>query len=163
MWRSFVTQEKWADGRRLSMLRSVLLLALVGGGLGAWNSLPVASRSALNWAVGEAHAMVCEAGKPAASEPQVVEGRPIVPAADSCIPDDRFLISQETLAAITCGPWDVSEAGIEAILQEMIHRGWTPPSEARALEASRHNGGVIAAVEPDALVPPAGARPRVRD
>ena len=136
------------------MLRGVVFLALVGGaGLSAWTSFQDSSRSPLDWAVGEVHAMVTqhEAAAPEESKVDINEAQPVALPAETSIPDDRFTISKETLAAITCGPWDVSDVGIEAILQEMIRRGWTPPSGARALEAS-HNASVEA-VDPDAPVP----------
>ena len=142
------------------MLRGVIFLALVGGaGLSAWTSFQDSSRSPLDWAIGEVHAMVTQhegeeaEGLPAESMPEVTEAQRVVLQTDTAIPDDRFTISKETLAAITCGPWDVSDVGIEAILQEMIRRGWTPPSGAQALEASHQNGGVAEAVDPDAPVP----------
>ena len=105
------------------MLRELVFLALVGGaGFGAWNTFPETSRSALNWAVNEAHARVCKPEAPSANQPAVTKAQPVVLQTAVSIPDDRFLISKETLAAITCGPWDVSEDGMEAILQEMIRR-----------------------------------------
>jgi hypothetical protein len=138
------------------MLRGIVFLALVGGaGFSAWTSFQDSSRNPLDWAIGEVHAMVTqhEAKVIAASELQPLAAKPGALQAKVDIPDDRFTISKETLAAITCGPWDVSEDGIEAILQEMIRRGWTPPSGAKALEASRENGGVAQAVSPDAPAP----------
>ena len=138
------------------MLRGVVFLALVGGaGLSAWTSFQDSSRAPFDWAIGEVHAMVTqreEAEQPE-SKPETIEAKPVVLQAETAIPDDRFTVSKETLAAITCGPWDVSEDGIEAILQEMIRRGWTPPSGAKALEASQHNGGLAEAVDPGAPVP----------
>jgi hypothetical protein len=138
------------------MLRGVVFLALVGGaGFSAWTSFQDSSRNPFDWAIGEVHAMVTqhEAEAIAASEPQSIEARPVALQARADTPDDRFTISKETLAAITCGPWDVSEDGIEAILQEMIRRGWTPPSGAKALEASREYGGVAEALNPDTPTP----------
>ena len=157
------------------MLRGLVFLALVGGaGFSAWNSYQGSSESPLDWATGEVHAMVTqpgaedsslldwvaskipnramqrEEGEPAASEPEIVEAQPAVLRTEAALPDERFTISTETLAAITCGPWDVSEAGIEAILREMVSRGWTPPSGAEAIAASRDTGGAIQAVDPDA-------------
>ena len=158
------------------MLRGIVFLALVGGaGFSAWNSFQDSSKSPLDWVAGEVHAMVTqpeaedrslrdwgrnivqtgearsEGGDPAAGRPEVVEAAPVVLRTEAAIPDDRFMISKETLAAITCGPWDVSEAGIEAILQEMVRRGWTPPSGAKAIAASRNTGGIVQAANPDAL------------
>jgi hypothetical protein len=144
---------QWGGRSEIAMLRGVIFLALVGGaGFSAWTSFQDSSRNPLDWAVGEVHAMVTQhEAATAESEPEIIEAQPVVLQTENTIPDDRFTISKDTLAAITCGPWDVSDVGIEAILQEMIRRGWTPPSGAKALEAS-HNSAV-AAVEPDALVP----------
>lgn len=140
------------------MLRGVIFLALVGGaGLSAWTSFQDSSHSPLDWAVGEVHAMVTqrevEDEALTASGPEIVEAQPVALQTATTIPDDRFTVSKETLSAITCGPWDVSDMGIEAILQEMIRRGWTPPSGAKALEATHHSGGAAEAIEPDAPVP----------
>lgn len=137
------------------MLRGVIFLALVGGaGFSAWTSFQDSSRNPLDWAVGEVHAMVTqhEGGASEERAPEIIEGQPVALQAGIAIPDDRFTISKETLAAITCGPWDVSDVGIEAILQEMIRRGWTPPSGSQALQAS-HTGDSVKAVDPDAPVP----------
>jgi hypothetical protein len=132
------------------MLRGLVFLVLVGGvGLGAWDSFPASSRSVLDWAASKAHATVCSADTSPPSKLTVMETKPEA-RAETCLPEDRFTVSTETLAAITCGPWDVSEDGIEAILQEMIRRGWSPPSGARALEVSRQSEGFIQAVDPDA-------------
>ena len=139
------------------MLRGIVFLALVGGaGFSAWTSFQDSSRNPLDWAFGEVHAMVTQRESEPTAETRtptkdVIEAQPVVLQTETTIPDDRFTISKDTLAAITCGPWDVSDVGIEAILQEMIRRGWTPPSGAKALEAS-HNAAVEA-VDPDARVP----------
>jgi hypothetical protein len=145
----------------IAMLRGVVFLALVGGaGFSAWTSFQDSSRNPLDWAVGEVHAMVTQPEGKAAEQNSVedtpgiapeIEARPVAFQTETATQDDRFTISKDTLAAITCGPWDVSDLGIEAILQEMIRRGWTPPSGAKALEAS-HNAEVQA-VNPDASVP----------
>jgi hypothetical protein len=138
----------------IAMLRGIVFLALVGGaGFSAWTSFQDSSRDPLDWAMSEVHAMVTqrEPEEPLESTPLIVEAQPVAFQADTTVPDDRFTISKETLAAITCGPWDVSEAGIETILQEMVRRGWTPPSGAKALEVS-HNLSVEA-LDPDAPVP----------
>jgi hypothetical protein len=144
---------QWGGRSEIAMLRGVIFLALVGGaGFSAWTSFQDSSRNPLDWAVGEVHAMVTQhEAATAESKPEIIEAQPVVLQTENTIPDDRFTISKDTLAAITCGPWDVSDVGIEAILQEMIRRGWTPPSGAKALEAS-HNS-VVEAVEPDAPVP----------
>ncbi|HEX5006959.1 MAG TPA: hypothetical protein VFV70_07585 [Hyphomonadaceae bacterium] len=137
------------------MLRGVVFLALVGGaGFSAWTSFQDSSRNPLDWAIGEVHAMVTQREDEAVvqNEPQLTEAKPLALSSETTIPADRFTISRETLAAITCGPWDVSDAGMEAILQEMIRRGWTPPSGATALQASGHDEDVKA-VDPDATVP----------
>ena len=144
------------------MLRGVVFLALVGGaGFSAWTSFQDSSRNPLDWAIGEVHAMVTqrEGEEPAESPPEMIEAQPVSLQTETSVPDDRFTISKETLAAITCGPWDVSDVGIEAILQEMIRRGWTPPSGAQALEASHQNGGVAEAVDPTAPVPAMASPP----
>ena len=145
------------------MLRGFVFLALVSGaGYGAWNFFPDSSLSALNWAKAEAQDMMCETGELRVELPEKQADAIAQPVAFQTlvqVPDDRFLISKETLAAITCGPWDISEEGMEAILQEMIRRGWTPPSGARALEASQYKGDLIAAVDPEAdASPPAEGR-----
>jgi hypothetical protein len=139
----------------IAMLRGVLFLALVGGaGLSAWTSFQDSSRSPLDWAVSEVHAMVTQHDvEVEAREPQTVEAQSAVLQTETTIPDDRFTVSKETLSAITCGPWDVSDVGIEAILQEMIRRGWTPPSGAKALETSHQNGGIAEAIDSDEPIP----------
>jgi hypothetical protein len=144
----------------IAMLRGVVFLALVtGAGFSAWTSFQDSSRNPLDWAVGEVHAMVTQPEGKAAEQnlekdaPAIapeIEARPVAFQTETATPDDRFTISKDTLAAITCGPWDVSDLGIEAILHEMIRRGWTPPSGAKALEAS--NNAEVQAVDPAALV-----------
>jgi len=137
------------------MLRGVMFLALVGGaGFSAWTSFQDSSRNPFDWAVGEVHAMVTQHENEASAQDNsaTTDAKPAVRQAKVDVPDDRFTISKETLAGITCGPWDVSEDGIEAILQEMIRRGWTPPSGARALAANHTDDGVEA-VDPDAPAP----------
>jgi hypothetical protein len=155
----------------MAMLRSLAFLALVSGaGLGAWNSFQKSSQSPLDWAVGEIHALVTQHNAPDQSILDWIDNKDLTPEKGDppLSPDDdveraqpashseradfndRFTVSEATLAAITCGPWDVSEAGIEAILQEMIRRGWTPPNGAQALAASRSTGGAIRAVDPGA-------------
>jgi hypothetical protein len=136
------------------MLRGVVFLALVGGaGFSAWTSFQDSSRNPFDWAMGEVHAMVTQHETSAEKSPAISEAQPLALHTEPAIPDDRFTISKETLAAISCGPWDVSDVGIEAILQEMIRRGWTPPSGEKALQASSENGGIAEAVDPDAPVP----------
>jgi hypothetical protein len=59
--------------------------------------------------------------------------------------------SRQAGAATTCGPWDVSDAGMEAILKEMIRRGWRPPSRATALADIQSPFGVqVTALDPEA-------------
>jgi hypothetical protein len=143
----------------IAIVRGAIFLALVGGaGFSAWTSFQDSSRNPLDWAVGEVHAMVTQPDDETAEEERsdIVDAHPVVLQTETGISDDRFTISKDTLAAITCGPWDISDVGIEVILQEMIRRGWTPPSGAKALEASHHNGAVAQAIDPDARVPAVG-------
>jgi hypothetical protein len=165
---AFVEHPGQRGGRpEIAMLRGVVFLALVGGaGFSAWTSFQDSSRNPLDWAIGEVHAMVTqsESDKPAEIASATTGAQPVAMHAATAIPEDRFTISKETLAAITCGPWDISDVGIEAILQEMIRRGWTPPSGAKALEASHVNGGIAEAIDPAApvpAIPPAASTPLV--
>jgi hypothetical protein len=56
--------------------------------------------------------------------------------------------------ASDCSPWDVSEVAMEAALNEMIRRGWRPPSQAEVVEAFDSYGSpTVQALEPGSLVP----------
>jgi hypothetical protein len=61
-------------------------------------------------------------------------------------------------AAESCSPWDVSSVAMEAILQEMILRGWQPPRSDIALADTQPSAGrpieAISPEEPVTLGPP---------
>lgn len=62
--------------------------------------------------------------------------------------------SRASTEADNCSPWDVSDVAMEAALNEMIRRGWRPPTQAEAIEATQPADGRGASpVEPDAAVP----------
>ena len=72
-------------------------------------------------------------------------------------------ISQPALAASTssraadhasdCSPWDVSDVAMETALNEMIRRGWRPPTQAEAINAFQPG---VAPLDPGAPVPVRG-------
>jgi hypothetical protein len=50
-----------------------------------------------------------------------------------------------------CNPWDVSPVAMEAILQEMVRRGWQPPTQGAALASLQpEDGSSITALDPNA-------------
>jgi hypothetical protein len=52
--------------------------------------------------------------------------------------------------AARCSPWDVSPVAMEAILQEMVRRGWQPPRSDVALASAQPRYGLpIEALDPD--------------
>ena len=56
--------------------------------------------------------------------------------------------------ASNCSPWDVSDVAMEAALNEMIRRGWRPPTQAEAIEAFQpYDGQGAAPLDPNAFVP----------
>jgi hypothetical protein len=150
------------------MFRSIVFLALAGGvALGAWSSF--SQEENITW---ESVDLEVEVGEPQVPGP----AHPAGPGA-STIEEPLHFVSAETIEAIRCGPWDVSAAGMEAILDEMIRRGWTPPTRAVALanlrpqfasnvplddmgtdepEAPRGSDLKVEAVEPDERVLPFG-------
>lgn len=61
-------------------------------------------------------------------------------------PDHAEPVSQEG----PCGAWSISDTGMEAILREMISRGWTPPARSTAIAPSQPvDRPPIEALEPD--------------
>jgi hypothetical protein len=62
--------------------------------------------------------------------------------------------SSDAPEANDCSPWDVSDIAMEAALEEMIRRGWRPPSQAEIVAAfDTYDGPTVQPVEPEALVP----------
>ena len=54
----------------------------------------------------------------------------------------------------SCSPWDVSDVAMEAALNEMIRRGWRPPSQAEIVEAfDAYGEPTVESLEPQSLVP----------
>jgi len=50
-----------------------------------------------------------------------------------------------------CGQWDISPVAMEAILQEMLRRGWKPPTQGEAIASiAPMNGPRMTAVDPNA-------------
>lgn len=73
-----------------------------------------------------------------------VEEEPVLPAANSAAN------LEQATAPAACGAWDISEHGMEAVIQEMFRQGWTPPSRADALALSQPVGRApIEAIDPD--------------
>jgi hypothetical protein len=134
------------------MFRSLVFLALASGvAFGAWSSLPEAQ--SIPWRPDEAAAGFVEPGSP-----DLIHQAKFI-ANESAEP--AYSLSRETIEAIRCGPWDVSDAGMEAILEEMIRRGWTPPSRAMALERTQPQFGLqVTAIDPET---PATASPPMTD
>jgi hypothetical protein len=51
-----------------------------------------------------------------------------------------------------CSPWEVSDVAMEAALNEMIRRGWRPPSQAEVVFDS-YGSPTVEALEPGSPVP----------
>jgi hypothetical protein len=63
-----------------------------------------------------------------------------------------------------CDPWDVSPVAMEAILQEMVRRGWQPPTQGAALASLQpEDGPAITALDPNASVRVSVGRPPPTD
>ena len=60
-------------------------------------------------------------------------------------------------ASPACNGWDISPMAMEAILDEMVRRGWRPPTQGGFL-ASLYSAGDVVAVDPDAPMPLGPAR-----
>jgi hypothetical protein len=125
------------------MFRSLVFLTLAGGvGLGAWSSIPEAQSNP--WRNEAADMGFVEPGAP-----DLIHRATLTSSVAS---EPTFSVSRETIEAIRCGPWDVSEAGMEAILDEMIRRGWTPPTRATARARTQPQFGLqVTALDPDAF------------
>jgi hypothetical protein len=53
-----------------------------------------------------------------------------------------------------CSQWDVSPQAMEAILQEMLRRGWKPPTQGEAIASiAPMNGPRMTAIDPNAPLP----------
>jgi len=55
--------------------------------------------------------------------------------------------------ASNCSPWEVSDVAMEAALNEMIRRGWRPPSQAEVVASFDNYGNPVQAVDPQSSVP----------
>jgi hypothetical protein len=74
------------------------------------------------------------------------------PVAYRSAPEPRYETS-------SCNPWDVSPAAMEAILQEMVRRGWQPPRSDVALAGTQPSyRAPIEALSPDQPVRVASPR-----
>jgi hypothetical protein len=63
-----------------------------------------------------------------------------------------------------CNPWDVSPVAMEAILQEMVRRGWQPPTQGAALASLQpEDGPAISALDPNAPLRVGVGRPPPTD
>jgi hypothetical protein len=60
--------------------------------------------------------------------------------------------------ATRCNSWDVSPVAMEAILREMVRRGWQPPRSDLALASSQPAAGRIVALSPEQPVWVSGRR-----
>ena len=95
--------------------------------------------------------------------PQVA---PVVARVASVAPSAMTFASTSSRAAKeadNCSPWDVSDVAMEAALNEMIHRGWRPPSQAEVVANFDTFGGpTVQSLEPESIVPvrrPASSAP----
>jgi hypothetical protein len=52
-----------------------------------------------------------------------------------------------------CSPWDLSPVAMEAILQEMLRRGWKPPTQGEAIAGIAPPGSQMTAIDPNAPLP----------
>jgi hypothetical protein len=162
------------------MHRSMVFAALLGGvGLGAWSSFSAPLRPpgldfgvlaitlqkslpSLPIMLAQSEAPTEQAKQPDVNTPQSLMVNAAFSTAEPAIaapglspqPAD-FPISPEEFAADACGPWSISEAGMETILREMVRRGWTPPSRSAALSVSQPAGlPPIEALNPDTPAAP---------
>jgi hypothetical protein len=163
------------------MHRSMVFAALLGGvGLGAWSSFSAPLRPpgldfgalavtlqkslpSLPISIAQTEtASIAQTTQPDANTPQSLMVNAAVSTSEPAIavpalspqPAD-FPISPEELAADACGPWSISEAGMETILREMVRRGWTPPSRSAALSVSQPVGlPPLKALDPDSPAVP---------
>jgi hypothetical protein len=55
--------------------------------------------------------------------------------------------------ASDCSPWEVSDLAMEAMLNEMVRRGWRPPTQADALDEFTAYGSLARPVDPYAYMP----------
>ena len=65
-----------------------------------------------------------------------------------------------------CSPWDISPVAMEAILQEMLRRGWKPPTQGEAIASLEQPGGPqVISLDPNAPMPvtPRGQPPVTTD
>jgi hypothetical protein len=137
------------------MYRSIVFAALLGGvGLGAWSSfsspvkppgldfsaLASALQQHLSWQPLPEQPPVSASltKQPAESEPVILLNAAVSADAVYDLPAVRRDDPGTAQASEdSCGAWSVSEAGIEAILQEMVRQGWTPPTRFDALALSQ--------------------------
>jgi hypothetical protein len=52
-----------------------------------------------------------------------------------------------------CSQWDISPVAMEAILQEMLRRGWKPPTQGEAIASIAPVGSQMTAIDPNAPLP----------
>jgi hypothetical protein len=143
------------------MVRGIMTAAVLSGiALGTWASFflhiprtqhlaPDEARITLTKA--EAPAEPVQAPAPDSPQPRLMN----ISSGENPAPDREISTPSETLEAIGCGLWSISEACIEAILVEMIRRGWTPPTRAAAAATDRAKSPPIQADspgEPGALI-----------
>lgn len=120
----------------------------------------LAATGIMSLAIGFGAAMLLMPQRPAT--PQIVNPNAWEDAshADMTATQVSYAISPN---AVRCDPFDVSEVAMEAMLDEMLRRGWRAPSQGYAVSMSDTAGITdLAAVDPDAPMPPRGGWPKSR-
>ncbi|MFT3726033.1 MAG: hypothetical protein QM773_20910 [Hyphomonadaceae bacterium] len=52
-----------------------------------------------------------------------------------------------------CNPWQISDAAMEEVLDEMVRRGWRAPTAGAAVALLESQAGALRAADPDAPMP----------
>jgi hypothetical protein len=114
----------------------VLCLAIAGLGLATWYGMQP---------------------RPADNGGSFVEGQPTPPP--NGYPNgyneqiQPIVYRDRTTSEGQCSQWDVSPLAMEAILQEMLRRGWKPPTQGEAIASIAPMGSQMVAVDPNAPLP----------
>jgi hypothetical protein len=87
----------------------------------------------------------------ARAEPLTADGRSSVPpnVETPWVEANPTAYREPQPTSPTCSSWDVSPVAMEAILDEMVRRGWRPPTQGEIL-ASLDSTGVVEAEDPEA-------------